>query len=144
MSLNNRQMLPDRVRGMRQMSDLLQAEELVLDELERALEGICVRVSSINEELVNEKWLEKRIQEIAGGSVDVKKKSGTLMVNILINKGSLADTGSSAEAVISFLNKWLPAHLAYNITYEKLLSAVDRFAGIWQDDEIIILRQVKI
>ncbi len=144
MSLNNEQMLPDRVRGMRQMSDLLQAEDLVLAEMESMLEILWAQASSIHEELVNEKWLEKRIQEIAGGSVDVEKKSNMLLVEILINKGSLADIGSKAEAVMAFLDKWLPAHLAYNIIYEKLLSAVDRHAGIWQDDEIIVLRQVKL
>lgn len=102
------------------------------------------RALSIHEELVNEKWLEKRIQEIAGGSVDVEKKRDMLWVDILINRGSLADVQSKSEAVAIFLNKWLPAHLAYNIIYEKLLSAVDYYAGIWQDDEIILLRQVRI
>ena len=37
MSLNNSQMLPARVRNMRQMNDVLNAEDIILAEIERSV-----------------------------------------------------------------------------------------------------------
>lgn len=142
MSLNNSQMLPAIVRNMRQMNDVLNAEDIILAEIERIIDEMYQRASLLHEELINEEWLEKNIQKITGGTVDVSINKNSLTVGISINKGELADIDS--EKVIAFLNKWLPAHLAYNIIYEKLLSAKTYHAVIWQDDEIMTLRQVVI
>ena len=142
MSLNSEQMLPDRVRGMRQMGELLDAEDFVLAELENVIDGMFRRASFLHEELVNEAWLEERLQEVTGGSVDVVTVENALAVEITVNKGNLS--GTDAGEVMTFLDKWLPSHLAYNITYEKLLTAVVRYAALWQDDEMIVLRQVRI
>ncbi|MFQ7180641.1 Uncharacterised protein [Hungatella hathewayi] len=38
MSLNNSQMLPARVRNMRQMNDVLNAEDIILAEIERIID----------------------------------------------------------------------------------------------------------
>lgn len=142
MSLDSEQMLPDRVRGMRQMKELLDAEDAVLAELENVIEGMFRRAYCLHEELVNEAWLEGRLQEIAGGSVDVVTVEDALAVEVTVNKGDLS--GNDAGEVRAFLAKWLPSHLAYSITYEKLLAAVVCHAALWQDDEIIVLRQVRI
>lgn len=142
MSLNNGQMLPGQVRKMRQMNELLDAEDGILDEFEKVLEEMYQRASFLHEELINEKWLEEKLHNITGGTADVKKKAGELFVEIAISKGNLSTV--DADDVISFLNKWLPAHLAYSIVYEKMLSAINYHAVIWQEDEIITLRQVKV
>lgn len=142
MSLNNKQMLPARVRSMRQMNDLLDAEDEILAQIEQIIEEAHKRHLLIHKVLVNEEWLEKNIQEITGGAVDVSKNKNSLAVEISINRGEL--TSINAEKVIAFLNKWLPAHLAYGIIYEKLLSAKTYHAVIWQNDEIMTLRQVII
>ena len=52
--LNSEQMLPGRIRNMRQMKDLLGAEDVVLAEIERMIEDMYRRESMLHEELVNE------------------------------------------------------------------------------------------
>lgn len=142
MSLNSEQMLPARVRGMRQMKELLGAEDAVLAELERILDEMYQRASQLHEELVNEEWLERKLQGLTGGIVDVAAWPEELLVEVMINRGNLSSIDS--ETVIAFLDKWLPAHLVYRIIYEQLLCAVNRHAAVWQDDEIMVLRQVVI
>ena len=57
MSLNNSQMLPARVRNMRQMNDVLNAEDIILAEIERIIDEMYQRASLLHEELINEEWL---------------------------------------------------------------------------------------
>ena len=140
--LNSEQMLPARVRRMRQMQELLEVEDIILTELEGMISEMYQRAEYLHEELVNEAWLEDRIQSITGGTVEVTARKDSLLVEVVINKGDLS--GAESNPVTEFLNKWLPAHLAYEITYEKLLGAVNRHRVIWQDDEILMLRQVVI
>lgn len=144
MSLNNNQMLPERIRNMRQMQDVLNVEDIILEEIERIINEMYQRASLLHEELINETWLEKQLQKITGGSVDVTKKKDMLFLEIQINRGNLSDVDKQTEDITTFLNKWLPAHLAYGVAYVKLLSAVDYYAAIWQHDEILTLRQVII
>ena len=54
MSLNNSQMLPARVRNMRQMNDVLNAEDIILAEIERIIDEMYQRASLLHEELINE------------------------------------------------------------------------------------------
>ena len=142
MSLNNGQMLPARVRGMRQMKELLEAEDTVLAELEGLFGEMYQRAARLHEELVNEQWLEARIQGITGGIVDVTAWPDELLTEVMINRGTLSSVNS--EAVAAFLDKWLPAHLAYRIVYGQLACAVNRHAVVWQDDEVMVVRQVVI
>lgn len=142
MSLNNEQMLPARVRSMRQMAEVLAAEDIILAELERVIDECYVRAADLHEELVNEEWLEERIRKITGGIVEVTALKDTLQVDVAVNKGDLSGTDSTA--VIQFLEKWLPAHLAYGVTCEKLLGTVNRYAAIWQDDEAITVKQIEV
>lgn len=51
MSLNNSQMLPARVRNMRQMNDVLNAEDIILAEIERIIDEMYQRASLLHEEL---------------------------------------------------------------------------------------------
>ena len=63
MSLNNSQMLPARVRNMRQMNDVLNAEDIILAEIERIIDEMYQRASLLHEELINEEWLENKLSE---------------------------------------------------------------------------------
>lgn len=142
MSLNNSQMLPDRVRGMRQMNDLINAEDIVLAEIEQIIDGMYQRTSLLRKELINERWLEEKLSQITDGIVYVRKKENLLYIEIVLNVGKLKS--EKPAEIISFLNKWLPAHLAYGVTYEKFLEAENFTACIWQHDEIFTLCEVKI
>ena len=62
MSLNNSQMLPARVRNMRQMNDVLNAEDIILAEIERIIDEMYQRASLLHEELINEEWLGNNCQ----------------------------------------------------------------------------------
>lgn len=140
MSLNNEQMLPARVRNMRQMKDLLNAEDIVLAGIEKNIEEMYERDYLYNEILVNEPWLEKKLEDTTGGIVIVQKHKDKLCVDISIGGAQLEK--ELEEKVIAFLNRWLPAHLSYEITYEKALCGYGYYAAIWQDDDITTLRQV--
>lgn len=140
MSLNHNQMLPKRIRSMRQMGEVLDAEDIVLAEIEQIIEEMYQRASLLHEELINETWLEKHIGEITGSDVTVSKKKDKLCVDIVITQKML--TVAKSEKVIAFLNKWLPAHLGYQIIIEQLMKANVYTATIWQDDEIMTLRQI--
>lgn len=140
--LNDSHMLPERVRNIRQMKDVLDAEDLVLTEIEAAINEMYQRAELLHEELVNEAWLEENLGRIVDGAVTVGKQPEELLVNVLIQKGVL--TGINETAVLDFLNKWLPAHLAYDVLYEKILSTVHYIGMIWQDDELMIVREERL
>ena len=113
MSLNNNQILPERVRNMRQMSDVINAEDIVLEELERIIDEMYQRASLLHEELVNEAWLERKLEEKTGADVKVTGYAEKLLVEIVfeISKIPYIDMAN----VRAFLNKWLPAHLMYSL-----------------------------
>lgn len=142
MSLDNNQMLPSRVRNMRQMQDVLNVEDIILAEIEQIIDEMYQRASLLHEELINEEWLEKHLQEITGGNVIITKRENELCVEVVISRGVLASI--EPERVILFMNKWLPAHLAYEVIYEQLLCGSAYVGTIWQDDEVMILRQVDV
>lgn len=135
-------MLPERVRNMRQMKEVLDAEDLVLTEIEAVIDEMYQRAELLHEELVNEAWLEEKIGKIVDGAVTVGKQPEELLVKVLIQKGIL--TGINETAVLDFLNKWLPAHLAYEVLYEKTLNTVHYAGMIWQDDEVMIEREERL
>ena len=113
--LNSEQMLPGRIRNMRQMKDLLGAEDVVLAEIERMIEDMYRRESMLHEELVNEEWLERRLHDLTGAETEVTGYADDLLVFIQMNVGELG--GLDLRAVRRFLNQWLPAHLKYSLGY---------------------------
>ncbi len=113
--LNSEQMLPGRIRSMRQMKDLLDAEDVVLAEIERMIEDMYRRESMLHEELVNEEWLERRLHDLTGAETEVTGYADDLLVFIQMNVGELG--GLDLNAVRRFLNQWLPAHLMYKLGY---------------------------
>lgn len=115
MSLNSESMLPKRVRMMRQMEELLNAEDLVLAELERIIDGMYREASLIQEELVNEEWLERHLLELTGSQTKVTGDAQNLMVNVQFD---LSDQDAlDLKSIRDFLHKWLPAHLQYKLRY---------------------------
>lgn len=113
--LNSEQMLPGRIRNMRQMKELLDAEDVVLAEIERMIEDMYRRESMLHEELVNEEWLESRLYGLTGAETDVTGYADDLLVFVQLIVSELGVL--ELEAVRLFLNKWLPAHLMYKLGY---------------------------
>lgn len=113
MSLNNNQMLPARVRDMRQMKDVLNAEDIILTEIERIIDEMYQRTSLLHEEIINEEWLKRKLSERTGAGVDVTGYAEQLLAEIVLNVSKLQHI--DMPDVRKFLNKWVPAHLMYKI-----------------------------
>ena len=113
MSLNNSQMLPARVRNMRQMNDVLNAEDIILAEIERIIDEMYQRASLLHEELINEEWLENKLSERTGAGVDVTGYAEKLLAEIVLDVSELQHI--DMPDVRKFLDKWVPAHLMYKI-----------------------------
>lgn len=115
MSLNNSQMLPARSRDMRQMKDVLNAEDIILAEIERMIDEMYQRASLLHEELINEEWLENKLTEKTGAEADVTGYAQKLLAEIILNVSELQHI--DLPDVRKFLNKWMPAHLMYKIIF---------------------------
>ena len=113
MSLNSSQMLPARVRNMRQMNDVLNAEDIILAEIERIIDEMYQRASLLHEELINEEWLENKLSERTGADVDVTGYAEKLLTEIVLNVSELKHV--DMPDIRKFLDKWVPAHLMYKI-----------------------------
>lgn len=113
MSLNNSQMLPARVRNMRQMNDVLNAEDIILAEIERIIDEMYQRASLLHEELINEEWLENKLSERTGAGIDVTGYAEKLLTEIVLDVSELQHI--DIPDVRKFLDKWVPAHLMYKI-----------------------------
>lgn len=113
MSLNNSHMLPERVRSMRQMREVLSAEDIILGEIEQIITEMYQRASMLHEELVNEAWLERRLSDRTGAEVKVTGHADRLLVEFVfqVNEFTVIDL----KDIRRFLNKWLPAHLQYQL-----------------------------
>ena len=113
MSLNSNQMLPARVRNMRQMNDVLNAEDIILAEIEQIIDEMYQRASLLHEELVNEAWLESKLAERTGAKVDVTGYAEQLLAEFVLDVSDVKDI--DMQDVRKFINKWLPAHLMYKV-----------------------------
>lgn len=122
MSLNDSHMLPDRVRNMRQMQDVLTVEDIILTELEKIIDEMYRRASVLHEELVNEPWLENKLSESTGADVKVTGYAEQLQVEIVLSVSELIVI--DMRDVRSFLNKWLPAHLKYRLN-DRMTAAIE-------------------
>ncbi len=140
MLLNNEQMLPARIRKMRQMEELLNAENVILEEMEHIIDEMYQRASFLQEELINEIWIQRELESITGGIVYANKVENELKIKIIIETRQLSI--QLEKIVIAFLNKWLPVHLKYEVSYGKIFCATKYYAALWQDDEIMMIRQV--
>lgn len=115
MSLNNEQMLPSRVRKMRQMEDLLNAEDIILAEIERMIEAMYQEAALLHEELINEAWLKEKLEEQTGAEVSVAADADRLLASFILNVSEVYSV-NLADAR-QFIEKWLPAHLAYELNF---------------------------
>lgn len=113
MGLNNSQMLPDRVRKMRQMEDILRVEDNALALFEAQIDELYQRASRLHEELINEKWLETRLEEQTGAEAKVIGTAEELLASIILNVSDVPSV--ELKSVRKFIEKWLPAHLRYHV-----------------------------
>jgi hypothetical protein len=124
------------------MGELLDAEDIVLKYIEEMLDEAYQRDSLLHEERINESWLEEKLSDIINGTVHVNKVHEKLSVEITVNTGEIVIL--QADQVEKLINKYLPAHLAYELRCEKNISSKSLFGCIWQDDEIMTLSEVKV
>lgn len=115
MSLNSEQMLPDRMRKMRQMEDLLNAEDIILAEIERIIEDMYQSAALLHEELINEAWLEEKLETRTGAEVSVTADADQLLTSFILNVSKVYSVDT--EDVRRFIEKWLPAHLMYKLFF---------------------------
>lgn len=132
--LNSEQMLPARVRQMRQMGELLDAEDLVLAEIEHMIEEMYGRAAMLHEELVNEGWLEAHLEALTGAETSVAGYAEMLLVKIMLDAGDVDYI--DLQRVRDFLNKWLPAHLMYKLAY--LLAYAVRSSEEFRMDALVV------
>lgn len=113
MSLNSEQMLPARVRKMRQMEDLLNVEDIILTEIERIIDEMYGAAALLHEELVNEDWLKEKLDARTGADTTVKADADKLLTTITLDVSKIV--GVDMKDIRAFLDKWLPAHLRYRV-----------------------------
>lgn len=113
MSLNSEQMLPARVRKMRQMEDLLNVEDIILAEIERIIDDMYGAAALLHEELVNEAWLKEKLDARTGADTKVEADADKLLATITLDVSKIV--GVDMKDIRAFLDKWLPAHLRYRV-----------------------------
>lgn len=113
MSLNSEQMLPARVRKMRQMEDLLNVEDIILIEIERIIDEMYGAAALLHEELVNEAWLKEKLDARTGADTTVEADADKLLAMITLDVSKIV--GVDMKDIRAFLDKWLPAHLRYRV-----------------------------
>lgn len=113
MSLNSEQMLPARVRKMRQMEDLLNVEDIILSEIERIIDEMYGAAALLHEELVNEAWLKEKLDARTGADTTVEADADKLLAMITLDVSKIV--GVDMKDIRAFLDKWLPAHLRYRV-----------------------------
>lgn len=113
MSLNSEQMLPARVRKMRQMEDLLNVEDIILAEIERIIDEMYGAAALLHEELVNEAWLKEKLDARTGADTKVEADADKLLATITLDVSKIV--GVDMKDIRAFLDKWLPAHLRYRV-----------------------------
>lgn len=113
MSLNSEQMLPARVRKMRQMEDLLNVEDVILIEIERIIDEMYGAAALLHEELVNEAWLKEKLDARTGADTTVETDADKLLATITLDVSKIV--GVDMKDIRAFLDKWLPAHLRYRV-----------------------------
>lgn len=113
MSLNSEQMLPARVRKMRQMEDLLNVEDIILAEIERIIDEMYGAAALLHEELVNEAWLKEKLDARTGADTTVEADADKLLATITLDVSKIV--GVDMKDIRVFFDKWLPAHLRYRV-----------------------------
>ena len=113
MSLNSEQMLPARVRKMRQMEDLLNVEDIILAEIERIIDEMYGAAALLHEELVNEAWLKEKLDAQTGADTTVEADADKLLATITLDVSKIV--GVDMKDIRAFLDKWPPAHLRYRV-----------------------------
>lgn len=113
MSLNDSGMLPKHIRRMRQMNEVLDAEDIILAEIEKIIDEMYDRASLLHEELVNEEWLKEKLDARTGADTKVINDAEHLLTTFIFKVGD--SLGIRVKDVNQFIDKWLPAHLMYKL-----------------------------
>lgn len=113
MALNDKFMLPFRVRTMAQMQDLLQAEKLLLDRMQAAVKELEILGGINNNTVLTKERLEEIVELLSGCACRVDEYAEALTIHITLIAGS-----TDPLAIQDKLAPLIPAHLKYLIGTE--------------------------
>lgn len=116
MPLNDKNMLPKRVREMAQMTDLLQAEQLMLDRLYVIIQELYAQGSINNNTTLTKAELERICSLITGCECRVDEFGPKLTIHICVKRNSGRPV--SIRALIDGIKALIPAHLKYVVVME--------------------------
>lgn len=126
MLLNDKNMLPKRVREMAQMADLLQAEQLMLERLYVIIQELLAQGSINNNTTLTKPELERICTLLTCCSCRVDEFAEKLTIHICVKRNSGRPV--SIRALIDGIKALIPAHLKYDIVMEHM-AGVDIKAG---------------
>lgn len=116
MPLLDENMLPKRVRTMKPMDDLLQAEEVMLELLELYIQQMLADASVNNNKPLTKEAVESIATSVSHNPAHVDEFPDELTIHIVIsrNNGKMVDR----ETIINTLDRLLPAHLRYRVVFQ--------------------------
>lgn len=114
MAVNDENMLPLRVRKMRQMEDLLQAEQIMLDIIEGIIRDMIQESTFLTAETVTPAFLKKLVAELFRVECDIVEFPENVMIKIRLH---IKDKEPDEQLLnIEKTNQYIPAHL--KVLYE--------------------------
>lgn len=116
MALNDARMLPEKVRKMAQMEDLLQAEQILLNIIESILIEMLADASISNNVPMTKDNSEYVASVVSGSDCYIDEYPDILTIDTAVSRQS--GTATSLIKLRSYMNDMLPAHLKFNIHYE--------------------------
>lgn len=118
MHLLDQNMLPELVRTMEPMGDLLQAEQVVLELLELYIQQLLADASVNNNRPLTKEVVEAILTALSHSPAYVDEIPNCLTIHIIINRNGKKMV--DRETVIKKLEVLLPAHLRYRIVFQLL------------------------
>lgn len=116
MAVNDSSMLPEKVRSMSQMEDLLQAEQVLLTIIEAIILDMITEVAISNYLPMIKENVEMISTAISGNASYINEYPETLTIDVVVSRNTGAYT--CLPKLRNYLNSMLPAHLKFNIYYE--------------------------
>lgn len=114
MAVNSENMLPLRVRKMRQMEDLLQAEQIMFDIVEGVIRDMIQESTFLTAETVTPAFLKKLVEELFQVECQVVEFPDCVTVKIRLH---IKDKEPDEPLVnVEKTNRYIPAHL--KVLYE--------------------------
>lgn len=116
MPLDDRFMLPPRVRTMAQMADLLHAERLMIDRLETDLAELLIQGNINNNTTLTKERLEYISSLFANSPCRVDEFPDDLAIYVVVSRNGGSST--NIREIVDGIDVLVPAHLKYHVILE--------------------------